>query len=62
MEILTWIGGVAAFFSFFSFIINVILILFSSKNREFYIKNLIYSIIVFIVGFGTCTATLGFLK
>ena len=60
MDVLIWLGGLLALFSFFSFFINLILIVFSKNNRTFYVKGLIYSVIAFIIGFGTCSATLNF--
>ena len=55
--ILSFIGGVVALISVITFIIGV-LMQFSDKFKLQGLQLLLYSIVAFVIGFGTCVATL----
>mgnify|MGYP003502892623 FL=1 len=55
--ILSFIGGVVALISVITFIIGV-LMQFSDKFKLQGLQMLLYSIVAFVIGFGTCVATL----
>lgn len=57
MGIIWILCGMAAFISFFTFIIGIAM-QFSEKNKKFGLQMILYSIIAFVIGFGTCFATL----
>ncbi len=48
--------GMVAFASFITFIIGI-LMQFSEKNKKFGLQMILYSIIAFVIGFGTCFAS-----
>ena len=58
-EILASIGMGIVFLSPIVFLVGLIMMIVSSKNKKIGLKLLIGSIIAFVIGFGTCLANLG---
>jgi hypothetical protein len=56
MGIIAILCGMVAFISFITFIVGI-LMQFSEKNRKYGLQMILYSIIAFVIGFGTCVAT-----
>lgn len=54
---MSFIGGLVALISVITFIIGV-LMQFSDKYKQQGLQMLLYSIVAFVIGFGTCVATL----
>lgn len=52
--------ALAMLISVLAFLVGLYKVLFQKDDKEFGIKLLIYSTIVFIIGAGTCAATLNF--
>lgn len=57
MEIISILCGLVAFVSFFTFLVGIGM-QFSEKNKKFGLQMILYSIVAFVIGFGTCFATL----
>lgn len=57
-DFLNWIILFLLFASPIAFVIGIILIAVSKDTRKFGIKLLIGSVITFIIGFGTCLASM----
>jgi len=51
------IHGIVALISVITFIIGV-LMQFSEKNKKLGLQMILYSMVAFVIGFGTCFATL----
>jgi type III secretory pathway component EscS len=58
MIILAFVLAIIVLGSIIAFLIGLYKVLFQKKEKEFGIKLLINSTIIFIVGFGTCAAIL----
>jgi hypothetical protein len=57
MGIIWILCGMVVFISIITFIIGVAM-QFSEKNKKFGLQMILYSMIAFVIGFGTCFATL----
>lgn len=57
-DTLAGIGMILAIVSSFVFLVGLIIIIASQKNRKIGLKLLIGSVIAFIIGFGTCFVNL----
>lgn len=57
MGIIWILCGMLALVSVFTFIIGIFM-QFSEKNKKFGLQMILYSMIAFVIGFGTCFATL----
>lgn len=55
-EILSSIGMIVAFVSVLAFLFGIIRLIFI-EDKKFSLQILLYSVIAFIIGFGTCYAT-----
>ncbi len=55
-EILSSIGMIVAFISELAFLFGIIRLIFI-EDKKFSLQILLYSVIAFIIGFGTCYAT-----
>jgi hypothetical protein len=57
MGIIAILCGMVAFVSFLTFVAGIIM-QFSEKNRKLGLQMILYSVIAFVIGFGTCFASL----
>ena len=55
-EFLVLVGGFTAFISVIAFLIGIGRFIFISDDKKVSLKIILYSIIAFIIGFGTCAA------
>ncbi|AWK06747.1 hypothetical protein HYN56_21945 [Flavobacterium crocinum] len=55
-DFLMTIGGFAALASFIGFFIGLVRLIFVSEDKKTSLKIILYSVIGFVVGFGTCAA------
>jgi hypothetical protein len=60
MITLLFILVIAIFLSVFAFLIGLFKVIFDRKDKSFGVKLITYSVIVFIIGFGSCTALINF--
>lgn len=60
-EFLVLIGGLTALISIIAFLVGIFRLIFISDNKKISLKIILYAVIAFIIGFGTCAAnfTLG---
>lgn len=60
-EFLVLAGGLTAFISVIAFLVGIGRLIFISEDKQLSLKIILFSIIAFIIGFGTCAAnfTLG---
>jgi hypothetical protein len=56
MEIIWMLCGMVALISVITFIVGVFM-QFSEKNKKLGLQMILYSVIAFVIGFGTCFAT-----
>lgn len=57
MGIIWTLCGIVVFVSVITFMFGIFM-QFSEKNKKFGLQMILYSIIAFVIGFGTCFATL----
>jgi len=57
MQFIWIICGIVALISVITFIIGVFM-QFSEKNKKLGLQMILYSMVAFVIGFGTCFATL----
>ncbi len=50
------IGGFAALASIIGFLIGIVRLIFVSDDKKVSLKIILYSVIGFVIGFGTCAA------
>jgi hypothetical protein len=55
-DFLVLVGGLTAFISVIAFLIGIGRLIFISDDKKVSLKIILYSIIAFIIGFGTCAA------
>ncbi len=55
-EFLVLIGGLIAFISVIAFLFGIVRLIFISENKKLSLKIILYSVIAFVIGFGTCAA------
>ncbi|MDR7372263.1 hypothetical protein [Flavobacterium aquidurense] len=55
-DFLVVIGGLAAFISVIAFLVGVLRLIFISDDKKTSLKIILFSIIAFVIGFGTCAA------
>ena len=55
-EFLVLIGGLSAFISVIAFLVGIVRLIFISENKKLSLKIILYSVIAFVIGFGTCAA------
>ena len=55
-EFLVLAGGLTAFISVIAFLIGIGRLIFISDDKKVSLKIILYSVIAFIIGFGTCAA------
>ena len=55
-EFLVLIGGLSAFISVIAFLFGIVRLIFISENKKLSLKIIMYSVIAFVIGFGTCAA------
>ncbi|KUJ62796.1 hypothetical protein AR687_05200 [Flavobacteriaceae bacterium CRH] len=55
-EFLVLIGGMTTLISVFTFLFGVCRLIFISDNKNKSLKIILYSVIAFVIGFGTCSA------
>lgn len=53
-EFLVLIGGLSAFISVIAFLVGIVRLIFISENKKLSLKIILYSVIAFVIGFGTC--------
>lgn len=60
-EILVLVGGFTALISVIAFLIGIGRLIFISEDKQLSLKIILYAVIAFVIGFGTCAAnfTLG---
>lgn len=60
-EFLVLIGGLTALISIIAFLVGIFRLIFISDDKKISLKIILYAVIAFIIGFGTCAAnfTLG---
>ncbi|OXA75833.1 hypothetical protein SAMN05444397_10218 [Flavobacterium aquidurense] len=58
---LVFIGSMIAFISVIAFLVGIGRLIFISENKQLSLKIILFSVIAFVIGFGTCAAnfTLG---
>jgi hypothetical protein len=54
-------GGIIAFMSVIAFLFGIVRLIFISDDKKLSLKIILYAVIAFVIGFGTCAAnfTLG---
>lgn len=55
-EFLVLIGDLTALISVIAFLIGIVRLIFISDDKKLSLKIILYSVIAFIIGFGTCAA------
>jgi len=50
------IGGIIAFLSVITFLFGIVRLIFISDDKKLSLKIILYSVIAFVIGFGTCAA------
>ncbi|MCD0468599.1 hypothetical protein [Flavobacterium sp. JAS] len=55
-EFLVLAGGLTAFISVIAFLVGIGRLIFISDDKKVSLKIILYSVIAFIIGFGTCAA------
>ncbi|WP_417940572.1 hypothetical protein [Flavobacterium sp. RS13.1] len=50
------VGGSVAFMSVIAFLVGIIRLIFVSSNKKLSLKIILFSVISFVIGFGTCAA------
>ncbi|MFH6964802.1 hypothetical protein ACHRVK_19695 [Flavobacterium plurextorum] len=50
------IGGMAAFISVIAFLVGILRLIIISRDRKTSLKIILFAIIGFVIGFGTCAA------
>ncbi|NNT71462.1 hypothetical protein HKT18_04445 [Flavobacterium sp. IMCC34852] len=60
MLILIFLLVIVLFLCAIAILIGLYKVLFDKEDKEFGIKLLTYSVIIFIIGFGSCTALIKF--
>lgn len=60
-EFLVLGGGIIAFMSVIAFLFGIVRLIFISDDKKLSLKIILYAVIAFVIGFGTCAAnfTLG---
>jgi hypothetical protein len=56
MDELVLLGSLIAFVSAIAFLVGVARLIFISENQKLSLKIILYSVIAFVIGFGTCVA------
>jgi hypothetical protein len=49
-------GAIIAFMSIISFLFGIVRLIFIADDKKLSLKIILYSVIAFVVGFGTCAA------
>lgn len=60
MLIVLFLLVIVLFLSAIAFLIGLYKVLLDKEDKEFGVKLLTYSVIIFIIGFGSCTALITF--
>jgi hypothetical protein len=55
-EFLVLVGSLMALISVLAFLIGIVRLIFVLENKKLSLKIILYSIITFVIGFGTCAA------
>ena len=55
-EFLVLIGGLIALLSVVAFLIGILRLIFIQDDKKVSLKIILYSVIAFVIGFGTCAA------
>jgi len=55
-DFLVLVGGAIAFMSIISFLFGIVRLIFIADDKKLSLKIILYSVIAFVVGFGTCAA------
>jgi len=60
-EFLVFAGAIIAFMSVIAFLFGIVRLIFISDDKKLSLKIILYAVIAFVIGFGTCAAnfTLG---
>jgi len=60
-EFLVLGGGIIAFMSVIAFLFGIVRLIFISDDKKLSLKIILFAVIAFVIGFGTCAAnfTLG---
>ena len=60
-EFLVLVGGIIAFMSVIAFLFGIVRLIFISDDKKLPLKIILFAVIAFVIGFGTCAAnfTLG---
>lgn len=58
MLVFLFLLAIAVFISAFAFLIGLYKVLFDKEDKAFGVKLLTYSVIIIIIGFGSCTVLL----
>lgn len=55
-DFLVFVGGAIAFMSVIAFLFGIVRLIFISDDKKLSLKIILYSVIAFVIGFGTCAA------
>lgn len=60
-EFLVFAGAIIAFMSVIAFLFGIVRLIFISDDKKLSLKIILFAVIAFVIGFGTCAAnfTLG---
>ncbi|EJL65730.1 hypothetical protein [Flavobacterium sp. CF136] len=55
-EFLVFAGAIIAFMSVIAFLFGIVRLIFISDDKKLSLKIILYAVIAFVIGFGTCAA------
>ncbi|MEO8238428.1 MAG: hypothetical protein ABI793_09370 [Flavobacterium sp.] len=55
-EFLVLGGGIIAFISVMAFLFGIVRLIFISDDKKLSLKIILFAVIAFVIGFGTCAA------
>jgi hypothetical protein len=56
-EIISSLSMLLVALSAIAFFVSIVMVIFDTKNRKLSLRILLFSIIAFVIGFGTCVAS-----
>ncbi len=55
-DFLVFAGAIIAFMSVIAFLFGIVRLIFISDDKKLSLKIILYAVIAFVIGFGTCAA------
>lgn len=55
-EFLVFAGAIIAFMGVIAFLFGIVRLIFISDDKKLSLKIILYAVIAFVIGFGTCAA------